>query len=75
MNEDILEIFSDLLKKDRQALLDDFNCDGIWDSFKRVEVMFALEEELGIQFPREAIKELTTPQKMYDAACALMEEA
>lgn len=73
MKEDVLAIFCDILKKDRQTLLDNFDCSDIWDSLLRVEVMFALEEEFGVRFPQEMIKDLTTPQKMCDALLELAE--
>lgn len=74
MKEDILTLFCDILKKDRQTLLDNFDRSDIWDSLLRVEVMFALEEEFGVRFPQETIKDLTTPKKMCDAVLKQAEE-
>ena len=75
MREDALEIFCDILKKDRQTLLESFDRSDCWDSLLRVEVMFALEEEFDVHFLQEEIKDLTTPKKMYEATLKLVEQA
>ncbi|MHB8544095.1 MAG: acyl carrier protein [Leptospirales bacterium] len=38
-----------------------------WDSLKHIEIMFALEDELGVSFSEDELVELDTVNKMIDA--------
>lgn len=38
-----------------------------WDSLKHMEIMFALEDELGIEFSEDALAELDSADKIIDA--------
>jgi acyl carrier protein len=38
-----------------------------WDSLKHMEIMFALEDELNIEFSEEALAELDSADKIIDA--------
>lgn len=42
-----------------------------WDSLKQIEIIFAIEDELSIQFPEEVIPELNSVVQIVDAAEAL----
>jgi acyl carrier protein len=37
-----------------------------WDSLKHIEIMFALEEELGVEFTEEELSSLNGFQKIVD---------
>ncbi len=74
MKESILEIMTDILKLDREALLADFDSREAWDSLLRVEILFAIEEEFDIQFDEEELAELVTPQKLCEATLRKAEE-
>ena len=41
-----------------------------WDSLKHIEVMFALEDELGIEFAEAELSELDSVTKIVDAVLA-----
>jgi acyl carrier protein len=41
-----------------------------WDSLKHIEIVFALEEELGIQFSETELTELDSVLRIVDAALA-----
>mgnify|MGYP002519503084 CR=1 FL=1 len=74
MKETILEIMTDILKLDEEALLKDFDNWEIWDSLLRVEILFAIEEEFDIQFSEEELVALNTPKKLCEATLRKAEE-
>jgi acyl carrier protein len=39
-----------------------------WDSLKQIEVIFAIEDELNLQFPEETLPDLNSVAKIVDAA-------
>ena len=39
-----------------------------WDSLKQIEVIFAIEDELNLQFPEEVMSELNCVSQIVDAA-------
>lgn len=39
-----------------------------WDSLKHIEIMFALEDELGIEFSEDELVKLDSAAKIIDAA-------
>lgn len=41
-----------------------------WDSLKHIEIMFALEEELGTEFSEEELVSLDSMSKIVDAVSA-----
>ncbi len=47
----------------RQTLLD-------WNSLKHLEIMFAVEEELGVEFTEDELAELDSAEKIVNAALA-----
>jgi acyl carrier protein len=38
-----------------------------WDSLKHIEIMFALEDELGVEFSEEELAKLDSVNKIVDA--------
>jgi len=46
-----------------------------WDSLKHIEVIFAIEDELGLQFSEEALAALDSVAHVVDAALALRDAA
>ena len=66
MEEKIYSILESILKMERETLLDRFDCQDAWDSLLRVEVLFAVEDELGLSFDEQELAELTTPKLLFD---------
>jgi acyl carrier protein len=44
-----------------------------WDSLKHIEVIFAIEDELNLQFPEEMLPNLNGVESIVDAAAGLYE--
>lgn len=42
-----------------------------WDSLKQIEVIFAIEDELNLQFPEEMLPDLNSVERIVSAAEAL----
>lgn len=74
MSEAILEIMTDVLKRSKEDLLNDFDNREGWDSLLRVEILFAIEDEFDIQFSEEELAELVTPKMLYEATLRKAEE-
>lgn len=74
MKESILEIMTEVLKMEKDALLERFDDREVWDSLLRVEILFAIEEEFDIQFDEDELAELVTPQKLCEATLRKAEE-
>ena len=58
MKDSIIEIMTEILKIEKDELLENFDSREIWDSLLRVEILFAVEEEFDIQFDEEELAEL-----------------
>jgi acyl carrier protein len=41
-----------------------------WDSLRHIEVIFAVEDAFGVQFPEETLGELTSVERVVDAVLA-----
>ena len=74
MKDTILDIMTEILKLEKDALLNDFDNWEIWDSLLRVEILFAIEDEFDIQFSEEELVELNTPKKLCEATMRKAEE-
>lgn len=74
MKESILEIMTEVLKMEKDALLERFDDREVWDSLLRVEILFAVEEEFDIRFEEDELAELVTPQKLCEATLRKAEE-
>lgn len=46
-----------------------------WDSLKHIEIVFAVEDELNIQFPENDIAELNSVENIVDKALGLLNAA
>ena len=66
MEERVIDIMAGILKIDRQSLLNNLDSRDVWDSLHRVEIIFAMEEELDIQFSEEELANLLTPQTLLE---------
>lgn len=75
MKENILEIMIGILKLKREDLINHFDEREVWDSMSRVEILFAIEEEFGIQFSEDELAVLVTPQKLCETTLRKAEEA
>lgn len=74
MKDSIIEIMTEILKIEKDELLENFDSREIWDSLLRVEILFAVEEEFDIQFDEEELAELVTPQKLCEATLRKADE-
>ena len=68
MEERIKEIITEIVRIDRDTLDANIDSKEIWNSLQRVEVLFAVEDEFGIQFSEDALVKLYTPLKLCQAA-------
>ncbi len=66
MEERIYELVADILGKDIEELKSMADEKGLWDSLKRVEIMFALEEEFDIVFEADEIVYMDTMNKILE---------
>lgn len=66
MGNRIIEIIAEILKLDVDTLMIRFDDKTVWDSLQRVEIIFALEDELDIQFNEKELAVLVTPKKLYE---------
>ena len=67
MEQQFINILAEVLKTSNEDLLVRFDDKTVWDSMQRVEVIFALEDEFGVQFSEAELAESTTPQRLCEA--------
>jgi acyl carrier protein len=62
MSDEIRQVMSQVLQVEPGSITVESSPESIerWDSLKHMQLIMALEDELGIQFPDEAIPELIT---------------
>ena len=62
MSETIKLVMSQIFQVEPESITADSSPESIekWDSLKHMQLVMALEDELGIQFPDDAIPELIT---------------
>ena len=62
MSETIKLVMSQIFQVEPESITSDSSPESIekWDSLKHMQLVMALEDELGIQFPDDAIPELVT---------------
>lgn len=62
MSEAIKRVMSQVLQIEPETISAESSPESIdrWDSLKHMQLIMALEDELGIQFPDESIPELIT---------------
>ncbi len=74
MENKVTEIISEILKLNKSDLMTKFDKKEVWDSLRRVEILFALEDEFDIQFSEEELATLITPKKLYEAVLRKAEQ-
>lgn len=58
--EQVYDVLSDILGKDVDYLKANASMTGLWDSLKRVEIVFTLEEQFDIMLDPEEVAKLNT---------------
>lgn len=66
MENTVYSTIADILGMDEEEIKVRADENGLWDSLKRVELIFALEDELGIMFEPEDIEYMTTPNRIIE---------
>lgn len=58
-----------IILKESFSIFDDISRENIssWNSLKHIEIMFAIEEEMGIQFSEDELAKLNSMNKIIDA--------
>ncbi len=74
MKEEVLSIIEDILKCDRETLIEQINSKNLWDSLLRVEIFFAIEEEFGVQFTEDEFGSIETPAQLCEAVIKKVEK-
>lgn len=64
MKEEIMEMMADILELSGNELSDNLDNCEIWDSLKKVEVIFAVEDEYDFAFDPEEIGAMKTPNDL-----------
>ena len=67
LTENVYRVISAILKQEfstDQKLIKDET--GGWDSLKHIEIMFAIEEELDVQFSEHELAELDSAEKIIE---------
>lgn len=62
MKEKVIGIIADVLGMSADEVNASYSDSSLWDSLKKVEIVFALEDEFGIMFEQEEIAEIKTPE-------------
>lgn len=65
MDKKIIEIVAKITNKDEAYLVSHTEEQGLWDSLKLVEMIFALEDEFDIMFEESEIAEMKTINKIF----------
>ncbi|GGD00291.1 acyl carrier protein [Undibacterium terreum] len=67
----VLDTVATILKRPLDAGLNSTRSSIVeWDSLKHVEIMFALEDELGTEFSEEELAQLDSVMKIVDVVAA-----
>ena len=74
MKGKVIEIICEILAKDTDEIMEQFDDRNIWDSLQRVEILFALEEEFDIQFSEDELAAMITPKKLCEAVLRKVEQ-
>lgn len=72
----VLDVLSAILRRPFPPGVDVVRADTAgWDSLKHVEIVFAIEEELGVTFPETALSELDRASRFVSVAAALLHDS
>lgn len=66
MEDRVLNLLAELLDIDVDRLKEEADTEGLWDSLKRAEIIFSLEEEFDIFFEQEDIVYMSTVNKIIE---------
>ncbi len=66
MKTRVINIMRDIIKISEEEFLEKMEDVTVWDSLQKVEIVFALEDELDLEFDAEELKLVDTPKKMLD---------
>lgn len=66
MDEKVLNLVADILEMDVNMVRNEADNQELWDSLKRVELLFALEEEFDVLFEQEEIENMNTVNKIIE---------
>lgn len=64
MREEIIKLISEILEITEEQLVANLDSKEVWDSLKRVEIFFAIEDEFSISFSENMMAKLDTPEKL-----------
>ncbi len=65
-HERVYDIVSNIIGKDAEYIKANEDKPGLWDSLKRVEIVFSLEEQFDIMLSPEEIAELNTVKSIIE---------
>lgn len=74
MMKEIYALIAEILGETPDAVLANKDDRNAWDSLKRVEVLFAIEDTYGIMFEEEELAELTTPAALCESVSEKLEK-
>lgn len=66
MEEKVINLVADILEMDAEAVNNELNNTELWDSLKRAELVFALEDEFEIFFEQEEIEYMNSVNKIIE---------
>ena len=66
MKEKVIGIIADVLGMSVDEVNSAYSDSSLWDSLKKVEIVFALEDEFDIMFKQEEIAEMKTPASIVE---------
>jgi acyl carrier protein len=74
MRDKIFKVFSQIMEIPIEQVNEDSSFENIetWDSLRHMTLVFALEEEFGIQFTDEQIMEIVDMQLIIDVVSQLL---
>ena len=75
MEDKVLQIVSEIAKKDIEELKSHYDEAGVWNSLTRVEIIMTLEDEFDIEYSDEEIAQMTTPHCVVEKTLERINEA
>ncbi len=75
MKEQILQIISEIAKKDVESLKVNYDEKAQWNSLARVEIIMTLEDEYDIEFTDDELAEMVTPRIVVEKTLEKVNEA
>lgn len=66
MEERIISIIADIISADASEIKGSADANGLWDSLKRAEILFALEDEFDIFFEPDEIEYMSTVNRVIE---------